>query len=87
MIAWKITSLKVLPGHRLELAFADGLCGVVDLSGEDFRGVLVPLADPAFFARAELRNGVPTWPGDLDLAPDALYADIRRAKAEDTVAA
>lgn len=87
MIAWEIVSLKVLPGHRLELAFADGLRGVVDLSGEDFKGVLAPLSDPAFFAQAQLRNGVPTWPGDLDLALDGLCADLRRSKARDTVAA
>ena len=87
MLAWKIVHLKVLSGHRLELAFADGLRGVVDLSGEEFRGVLAPLADPAFFARAELRNGVPTWPGDLDLAPDGLYADLRRSKAEEVATA
>lgn len=25
MIAWNVTELKVLPGHRLEVSFADGL--------------------------------------------------------------
>ncbi|MDQ1335100.1 MAG: hypothetical protein QG552_2050 [Thermodesulfobacteriota bacterium] len=28
----KITEVKVLNGYRLELAFDDGVCGVVDLS-------------------------------------------------------
>lgn len=68
MIAWEIASLKALSGHRLEPAFAHGLRGVADLSGGEFRGVLAPPAAPALLARAELRNGVPTWPGGPDLA-------------------
>lgn len=79
MMHWKITALSVLPGHRLEVTFADGLRGVVDLSKEAFEGVFAPLADPAYFAQARLENGVITWPNGADLAPDALYDDVRRA--------
>ena len=45
MIPWQVTKLKVLPGHRLEVAFADGLSGVVDLSKDHFDGVLAPIVD------------------------------------------
>jgi hypothetical protein len=40
-------------------------------------GVFAPLRDPAFFARAAAKDGVVTWPGELDLAPDAMYDAIR----------
>jgi len=53
MIPWQVTQLKVLSGHRLEVGFADGLSGVVDLSKERFEGILAPLADdrPLFSRR------------------------------------
>ena len=75
MIPWKLTKLKVLPGHRLEVVFADGLSGVVDLSKDRFDGVLAPLADEAFFAQARIDEGAATWPNGAEIAPDAMYDD------------
>ena len=76
MIPWKLTKLKVLPGHRLEVVFADGLSGVVDLSKDRFDGVLAPLADEAFFAQARIDEGVATWPNGAEIAPGAMYDDV-----------
>jgi len=76
MIPWKVTKLKVLPGHRLKVAFADGLSGVVDLSKDRFDGVLAPLADEVFFAQARIRDGVVTWPNGAEIAPDAMYDEV-----------
>lgn len=47
-----------------------------------------PLRDPKYFVRVELVDGAPTWPNGpngLDMAPDALYEDVR-AGATDVVA-
>ena len=77
---WRVTSVEALPGLRLRVAFADGLSGVVDLSGmvrSPRAGVFAALADPAVFAQARLEYGAVTWPGDLDLAPDAMHAAIQ----------
>ena len=76
MIPWQVKKLKVLPGHRLDVAFADGLSGVVDLSKDHFDGVLAPLADEVFFAQARIRDGVVTWPNGAEIAPDAMYDEI-----------
>ena len=78
MIPWMITKLAVLPGRRLVVTFADGLNGVVDLSGECFAGVLAPLNDPDFFAQASVKDGAASWPGDLELAPDAMHLEVER---------
>ncbi len=78
MIPWMITKLAVLPGRRLEVTFADGLHGVVDLSGEGFAGVLAPLNDPNFFALASVKDGVASWPGHLEIAPDAMHIEVTR---------
>ncbi|CAB3789431.1 DUF2442 domain-containing protein [Pararobbsia alpina] len=76
MIAWNVTALTVLPGHRLEVGFADGLRGVVDMSKDDFRGVFAPLADESYFALATIRDGVVVWPNGVDIAPDAMYDEV-----------
>ena len=41
----KITKVKVLKGYHLELAFDDGVCGVVDLSELVGRGVFALWGD------------------------------------------
>jgi hypothetical protein len=40
-------------------------------------GVFAALADPSLFAQVTLDYGAVTWPGELDLAPDAMHAAIR----------
>ena len=40
-------------------------------------GVLAPLRDPEFFKRVYVDHGAVAWPGEIDLAPDAMYKEIR----------
>jgi hypothetical protein len=77
---WDITGVEILGDHRLRLTFEDGTVGDVDLSGEDWRGVLAPLADTTFFGRAfvDPELGTLAWPGGLDLAPEPLYEEACR---------
>ena len=80
MVPWKVTKLKVLPGHRLDVVFADGRAGIVDLSKDRFDGMLAPLADEAFFAQARIEDGVVTWPNGAEIAPDAMYDEAIAAQ-------
>ncbi len=80
MAPWKILRMNVLSNYRLELTFVDGSHGIVDLSDEPFTGVFEPLADPEYFARATLENGVVTWPCGVDIAPDALHEKVNAAE-------
>jgi len=42
--------------------------------------MIQPLKDPGYFARVFLDyGGAPTWPNGFDMAPDALYDDMRGA--------
>jgi hypothetical protein len=72
-----IVSVKVLAHYVVELMFADGTKGAVDLSARigDGRGVFAPHKDPAFFAkvRVDPEAGTIVWPNDTDLDPDVLY--------------
>jgi hypothetical protein len=42
-----------------------------------YAGVFERLRDPAQFAEAFVSDGVVTWPGELDLAPDAMHKEIK----------
>jgi Protein of unknown function (DUF2442) len=61
----------------LHVEFADGLQGEVKFSPCHLTGVFEPLKNPKFFAQACVEHGAVTWPGDLDLAPDAMYDAIK----------
>lgn len=73
------TSVSALSEYRLDIEFADGSRGVVDCSHLILRpdpGVFAALRDPAEFGKAYVHpvSHTVTWPRDLDLDPDVLYA-------------
>ncbi len=74
-------AVEALDGYRLHVRFIDGLEGEVDMS-ERVRspraGVFVALADPDVFAQVHVEFGAVTWPGELDLAPDAMHDEIEK---------
>ena len=40
-------------------------------------GVFKPLNDPTFFKQVYLDHGAVAWPSQIDLAPDAMYQEIK----------
>jgi len=80
----RITSFKVLDNYRIWLRFDDGVEGVADLSGLVGKGVFAAWRDYEFFRRAYVADyGSLTWPGELDLCPDALWLQITGKQPED----
>ncbi len=75
---WDVVEVQPEAGYRLFVRFADGLKRHVELRERELTGVLAPLRDPAFFGKAYIEVGAVTWPGDIDLAPDAMHAELRR---------
>ena len=76
---WRVASVEALPDYRLRVRFLDGLEGIVDMSRLIFSpdaGVFAALSDAALFAQIHLEHGAVTWPGEIDLAPDAMYLEI-----------
>lgn len=51
------------------------------LRREDLTGVLGPLRDREFFERVYIDAGAVVWPGNIDLAPDAMYAEVETEQA------
>ncbi|MBU2055355.1 MAG: DUF2442 domain-containing protein [Proteobacteria bacterium] len=80
----KITKVKVLQGYRLELAFDDGLEGVVDLSELVGTGVFALWRDRHVFEQVRIGSfGELAWGDQIDLCPDALYLRATGKKPED----
>jgi hypothetical protein len=73
---WDIVEVKPEPNYSLWVRFKDGLSGRVRLEPEEFTGVLAPLRDTQFFNRVYIDCGAVAWPGDIDLAPDAMYRRV-----------
>jgi Protein of unknown function (DUF2442) len=81
---WDIVEITPQTGYSLLVRFKDGLEGIVRLQQDQFTGVLEPLRDESFFKQAFINHGAVAWPGEIDLAPDTMYAEVSsmRKKSE-----
>ena len=70
-------------GYRLWIKFADGVEGVVSLKHLVGKGVFRLWDDKENFRAVAVdpESGTVTWPGGIDLAPDALYAQVSGGSA------
>ncbi len=78
---WRVVAVQALEGFRLKVRFIDALEGEVDMSllvRSPAAGVFAKLADSDTFAQVFVEHGAVTWPGEIDLAPDAMHAQIKK---------
>jgi Protein of unknown function (DUF2442) len=71
---WDVVEVRPEPGYSLFVRFRDGMTGHIRLKKEELTGALTPLADMNFFQQVFIDCGAVAWPGEIDLAPDAMYA-------------
>jgi hypothetical protein len=79
-VPWRVTEVHVLSDYRLFVGFVDGTTGEVDLSRlimSDRAGVFAVLRDPNLFDQVYIALGAVSWPGEIDLAPDAMYDEVK----------
>ncbi len=79
---WRVSAARLVEHGLLAVEFVDGTGGSVDMrplleSDRVIGTVFEPLRDPAIFAQASVHLGAVEWPGEVDLAPDAMYEAIR----------
>lgn len=79
-MSWRVKKVKALDNFTLEVTFLDKTQGVVDMKRlikSKKAGVFAKLKNPKVFSKVFVSLGVVTWPGEIDLAPDAMYKAIR----------
>lgn len=78
-----VKSVQYICGHRLDVAFDDGVQGEIDLKPHIVGkgGVFEPLESTEFFSRVSVNHEIGTivWPNDADLSPEFLYTLVLAA--------
>ena len=74
----RIVKAEPQSGYRLNLRFDDGVEGEVDLSDLVGEGVFAAWRDPAEFRKVFIdpQSHTVAWPGDIDLCPESLHAEV-----------
>ena len=76
---WNVISVQPKEYLKLKVKFADGLEGIVQFKPSHLTGVFESLKNEKYFKEVFIDHGVVTWPGELDLAPDAMHAEIKKS--------
>ena len=77
-MSYDVTDVTYVGDYRLEITFENGKSGIVDFQKYIQKGgVFARLEDLDFFKQFTLNRelGVITWGGEVDLAPETLYAE------------
>lgn len=76
---WRVIKVKPLADYKLEVEFIDAH-GLVEMKRRIMSpkaGVFAWLRDIDTFNQVYVDLGATTWPNGLDLAPDAMYDEIK----------
>lgn len=75
---WHVVRVDVLPEFSLYVQFLDGVEGKLIFKPSFFTGVFAHLSNIEEFQTVDIVNGAITWPGELDLAPDAMHHELQK---------
>jgi hypothetical protein len=75
---WRVLALEIIGPYELYVWFIDGVSGRVKFEHGFFHGVFEHLKNQALFEEVDVVGGAVTWPGELDLAPDAMHDEIQK---------
>ena len=73
--AYHLDSLHYATAEQMEAICPTGID--FDMSRYVDRGMFKPLKDPQTFDRVRLAFGVPSWPGDIDIAAERVRSDMQ----------
>lgn len=73
----KVVNVKPIGHLRLAVDFADGLKGEVIIKESHLYGVFESLKDASVFEKVRCDHGFVEWSGEIDITPDAMYAEIK----------
>ena len=70
----EVEAVQTLPDFGLLITFTDGLRRRFDMRPYLHYPVFRRLENPGYFSLARVDYGTVTWPGEIDIAPETLYA-------------
>lgn len=70
----EVSHVEICPEYNLLVTFLNGERRRFDMEPYLQYPVFQKLKNPAFFSLARVDYGTVTWPGDIDIAPETLYA-------------
>lgn len=70
----EVCHVEIGLGFNLLVTFQNGERRCFDMAPYLQYPVFQKLKNPAFFSLARVDYGTVTWPGDIDIAPETLYA-------------
>ena len=80
----KVTHVQALEDYKLDVTFADGTEGTVDLSELAGKGVFQLWDDYEKFRQVRIgETGELIWADQVDICPDSLYLRVTGEKPED----
>ena len=72
-----VVSVDVIEYLKLHVRFQDGTEGIVIFEPGALQNVFEPLRKQDVFNQVHCKDGCVTWTGELDIAPDAMYQQIK----------
>ena len=75
---YDVVEVKPVEHLHLKVTFRDGLAGEVIFMASHLHGVFEALRNPTVFANVNCTHGFVEWPGEIDLAPDAMYEEVKK---------
>lgn len=72
----KAVDVKALNDYRINVVFADGVSGVVDLSDLVQKGIFQKLKDEQSFQKVYTDGSSIAWSEELEIDADNIYAEI-----------
>jgi hypothetical protein len=74
---YDVVNVKPIAPLVIQVQFKDGTVGKVQFKPAHLTGVFESLKDPEIFNQVHIEHGAVVWPGNLELAPDAMYQEIK----------
>jgi hypothetical protein len=78
---WRVIKVEPLENFQIVVEFVDGVKGPVLMKERIFSpkaGIFSKLKNESLFKQVFVQYGVTTWPGEIDLAPDAMHDEIQK---------
>jgi hypothetical protein len=73
----KAAQVEALNDYKIKIVFADGVSGIVDLTGLIQKGIFQKLKDIQFFKKVYTDGSSIAWSDELEIDIDNIYAEIQ----------